>query len=96
MLRLALLAAAGFLLAGAPSLAATWYITPDGNGDAPTVQAGIDSASAGDVVLVAAGTYFENLLMKSWVTLESESGAALTEQSSTGMTCLIFRFLIPT
>ncbi len=37
--------------------ARTWYIKPDGSGDAPTIQAGVDSAEVGDVVLVAAGHY---------------------------------------
>ena len=35
--------------------ARTWYITPDGTGDAPTIQAGIDSASTGDIVELADG-----------------------------------------
>ena len=35
----------------------TWYIKPDGTGDAPTIQAGIHSSMAGDTVLVAAGRY---------------------------------------
>ena len=33
----------------------TWYIKLDGTGDAPTIQAGVDSAQDGDDVLVAAG-----------------------------------------
>jgi hypothetical protein len=37
--------------------ARTWYVKVDGSGDAPTIQAAIDSASAGDDVVVAAGRY---------------------------------------
>lgn len=34
-----------------------WYVKPDGSGDAPTIQAAIDSASARDTIICAAGTY---------------------------------------
>jgi len=67
--------------------ARTWRVTPDGGGDAPTIQAAIDSASAGDVVLLAAGTYAWAsqdttggwmVRLKPDLTLRSESGAAAT------------------
>jgi hypothetical protein len=38
--------------------ARTWYITPDGTGDAPTIQAGIDSAAVdGDEVVLSNGLF---------------------------------------
>ncbi len=52
-----------------------WHIRPDGSGDAPTIAAGLDSAQAGDTVLIACGTYHEyNLRMKEGVTVRGQTG----------------------
>lgn len=40
-----------------PGYARTWFVNPGGTGDAPTVQAAIDSASAGDEIVLADGTF---------------------------------------
>lgn len=63
-----------------PAQTRTWYVTVGGTGDAPTIQAGIDSAVAGDVVLVAGGTYQIDtpVHMKGGITVISESGAYQT------------------
>lgn len=46
-----------FTLPFPPASARTWYVKVDGSGDAPTIQAAVDSAVAGDLILVAAGRY---------------------------------------
>jgi predicted outer membrane repeat protein len=54
-----------------PATAGTWSVPLD----APTIQAGIDSAAAGDTVLVAGGTYQESwITLKDAVVLRGETG----------------------
>jgi hypothetical protein len=66
----------------------TWYVKVDGTGDAPTIRAGIDSAQAGDDVLVGPGTYtwtsegatgvYGMIMMKAGIWLHSEAGPEVT------------------
>jgi len=60
-----------------PACGRSWLIRPDGSGDAPTIQAGIDSASVGDTVLVACGTYYEHdIVLRSLIYVMSVTGCA--------------------
>jgi hypothetical protein len=70
-----------FLSANPPASPEVWHVPSE----APTIGAALDSASAGETVLVAAGTYSPStrgesfpIVMKSGVRLISEYGAAST------------------
>jgi len=77
-----------------PARATTWQIQADGQGDAPTVQAGIDSAVAGDTVLVSPGTYNEDLdFVGKNLVLRSQLGPEVTILDGTGQdsSVVVFR-----
>ncbi|MBC8277936.1 MAG: T9SS type A sorting domain-containing protein [FCB group bacterium] len=56
--------------------------------DYPTIQAGINASSPGDIVLVAPGTYYENLQMSEGITLMG-SGAQNTIIDGQGQTDVV-------
>ena len=81
----------------------TWYIKADGSGDAPNIQAGVDSAAAGDVVLVGPGVYTHttqivvdnqpkvvNVNMQKSIRLVSEGGASATAIDGSSSDITIF------
>lgn len=93
-------------VAGVPGSVAgrTWRVAVDGSGDAPTIQAAIDSATAGDLVLVGPGRYtwsnqgsgndygmIRFLREVQHIVLRSETGAAATviDAESQGRVMLI-------
>lgn len=75
-----ILVAALPLLLSRGAHARTWQIFVDGSGDAPTVQAGIDSAAVGDTVLVGPGSYSENIsFLGKDIVVMSEQGPLMTQ-----------------
>jgi len=74
------------LCLAATAQARTWNVLEDGSGDAPTVQAGIDSSAAGDTVLVYPGTYREAINFQGKIiVVRSSSGPDVTTLDATGI-----------
>jgi len=72
------------LIAPAPTLAATLNVPSDYG----TIQSAIDAAGVGDTVQVAAGTYIEDITLKSGVIVQG-AGAAVTTIRGTGTKAVV-------
>ena len=74
-------------LSGAPPAGArTWYVDAYGIGDAPTIEAALDSAATGDTVLVGPGEYIASSChtIPPEVVVASELGPLETRVRATG------------
>jgi nitrous oxidase accessory protein NosD len=71
-------------------LAAAWADIIHVPGDYPTIQEGIDACSPGDTVMVAEGTYYENLIIQTGITLTGENrDNTIIDGSGTGDVVLL-------
>lgn len=71
----------GILVLADAAESRTWHVHQDGGGDAPTIQAAIDSSRAGDSILIAPGTYAQGTVLiggKDSLTIKSEQGPGQT------------------
>jgi hypothetical protein len=86
-----ILAGAAFLPIQSPGR--TWSVFQDGSGEAPTIQAGIDSAVVGDTVLVQPGTYNETVTFRGVdIVLQSAAGPASTILDADGLNGRVVTF----
>lgn len=75
------------LLLGFPAEARIWVVAPDGSGDAPTIQAAIDSTNYnGDVIMLLDGVYSGQ---GNRDLSNQEKGFAIVSQSGNPEDCII-------
>ena len=58
--------------------AETWYVDDSGGADFTSIQNGVNTATAGDIIIVKDGTYNENVDVDKRLTIRSENGADKT------------------
>ena len=79
--------------AASPAHARTWFVNVGGTGDVPTIQAALDTAVAGDTVLVGPGVYSIPttgvIIIRENVTFVSQFGpqATIIEPEVVGVVC---------
>jgi len=89
-----ILTLAVFCLAVSSTSARTWTVLVDGSGDAPTIQAGIDSSATGDTVLVYPGVYQEVIdFLGKDIVVRSDQGANQTAIDATPMGGTVVQFV---
>lgn len=73
---------------GAPR---TWTVDDDGPADFRAIQQAIQAANSGDLIRVAAGKYYENLIIDKPLTLQGEDKTAIIDGRGYGTIIRIFR-----
>jgi parallel beta-helix repeat protein len=56
----------------------TWYVDDDGGADFTTIQAAVNASNEGDTIIVRDGTYIENVVVNTRLTIRSENGSDST------------------
>ncbi|MCK4731656.1 MAG: right-handed parallel beta-helix repeat-containing protein [Methanophagales archaeon] len=68
----------GYTPSGPTASAMTWYVDDDDKADFTSIQDAINTASAGDIIIVRDGTYIENVDVDNSLAIQSENGPAST------------------
>jgi len=72
-----------FLTVAAPPIPTTWVVDQGGAGDFITIQDAINASSAGDFIVVHAGTFVEDLIIPVSVTITGAAGDTTLIQPAT-------------
>jgi len=68
-----------------------WYVAETGDADFTTIQAAVDVASGGDIIIVKDGTFTENVVVDKSLVIQSENGAELTIVQAAATNADVFR-----